>query len=49
MEEEISIWKMVAIFSLLVVICLVAFLIAKYIVRDSIGWDSPPVDVSDRY
>lgn len=49
MEEEISIWKMIAIFSFLIIICILAFLIAKYIVRDSIGWEKPPVDVSERF
>jgi len=49
MEEKISVWKMIAVFSLLIVICILAFLVAKYIVRNNIGWEKPPVDVSDRF
>lgn len=49
MEEEISIWKIIAIFSFLTIVCILSFLVAKYIVRDSIGWENPPVDVSERF
>ena len=49
MEGKISIWKLISGFSLLLLLCIVAFLVAKYIVRDNIGWEKPPVDVSERY
>lgn len=49
MEEKVSVGKLIAGFSLLIIICIVAFLIAKYIVRNNIGWENPPVDVSERY
>lgn len=48
-EAEVSVWKLVSGISLLILLCVVTFLVAKYIVRDSIGWEKPPVDVSERF
>ncbi len=48
-EKEMSIGEMIGYFSILVIICIISFLVAKYIVRDSIGWEKPPVDVSERF
>lgn len=44
-----SIWKLIAQIALLALLCVMAFLVAKYIVRESIGWEKPPVDVSERF
>lgn len=44
-----SIWKLIAEISLLALLCVLAFLVAKYIVRNNIGWEKPPVDVSERF
>jgi len=46
--EDISIGKIIAYIGIVLIICITVFLIAKYIVRDSINWEKPPVDVSER-
>jgi len=48
-SDEVSIWKLISGISLLALLCIITFLVAKYIVRDSIGWEKPPVDVSERF
>ena len=40
--------KMVAYFGILAIICILAFLIAKYVVRSNIGWEETPIDTSER-
>lgn len=40
--------KVVAYFGILAVICVIAFLIAKYIVRRDIDWEETPIDTSER-
>lgn len=44
-----SLWKLISQISLLALLCVLAFLVAKYIVRNNIGWEKPPVDVSERF
>ena len=40
--------KMIAYFGILAIICILAFLIAKYIVRNDIDWEETPIDTSER-
>ena len=40
--------KLIAYFGILAIICIVAFLIAKYIVRNNIDWEETPIDTSER-
>lgn len=47
-DDGMSLAKSVAIGCLLVIICICAFLLAKYIIRGSAGWEKPPVDVSEK-
>lgn len=46
--EEVSTGKMVGYFGILAIICIVSFLIAKYILRSNIGWEETPIDTSER-
>ena len=46
--NKMSIWKIIGYTGLVLIICIVVFLIVKYIVRDSINWEKPPIDVSER-
>ena len=43
---EMSKWKMVSYISLLLIICICSFLIAKYVVRSGIHKGDIPVDTS---
>ena len=40
--------KNIAYFGVLAIFCILAFLVAKYLVRDEIDWKKPPVDVSEK-
>ena len=40
--------KTIAYFGLLAIICILAFLMAKYIVRNDIGWEETPIDTSEK-
>ena len=46
--EKASIGKLVGYFGILAIICVVSFLIAKYIVRNNIDWEETPIDTSER-
>ena len=46
--EDISKWKLVSYISLLMIICICAFLTAKYLVRDAIYGEESPIDTSTR-
>ncbi len=46
--DDISTGKLIAYIGIVIIICIVVFLIAKYIVRNNINWEQPPVDVSER-
>ena len=48
LQESESIGIMIARFGLLAIICIMAFLVAKYIVRDKIDGEKPPIDTSER-
>jgi len=39
---------MIMQFGILAIICILAFLVAKYIVRSSIDGEKPPIDTSER-
>lgn len=47
-EENISIWKYVFQFGTLALLCILAFLIAKYVVRSEIDGEKIPIDTSER-
>ena len=46
--DKMSIGKTVAYFGILAIVCILAFLIAKYVVRCSIGGEQTPIDTSER-
>ena len=46
--EDMSIGKLIASIGIVLILCIVVFLVAKYIVRDQIHWETPPVDVSEK-
>ena len=46
--EEVSKAKLVAYLGTLLIICVITFLIAKYIVRSAIYGDDVPIDTSVR-
>ena len=48
LPEEESIGKLIARFGLLAILCVMAFLIAKYIVRNNINGEESPIDTSER-
>ena len=41
-------WKMVVQYGLLALICVMSFLVAKYIVRSKIDGEKIPIDTSER-
>lgn len=43
-----SIWKMMSYFGILAIICILSFLVAKYIVRSDIEGEKSPIDTSER-
>lgn len=45
---KMSIGKTVAYFGILAIICILSFLIAKYIVRSNIEGEDTPIDTSER-
>ena len=47
-EEDTSIWEYVFYFGLLAILCILAFLIAKYVVRSDIDGEKIPIDTSER-
>ena len=47
-EENESVGKMIFRFGLLAIICVLAFLVAKYIVRNDIDGEKIPIDTSER-
>jgi hypothetical protein len=47
-EDNQSIWKLIGYFGILSIICLMSFLIAKYVVRSGIDKDEIPIDTSER-
>ena len=46
--ENVGIGKMIGYFGILAIICISAFLIAKYIVRSNINWEPTPIDTSEK-
>ena len=46
--DNMSVGKTIAYFGILALICIMAFLIAKYIVRNNIEWEETPIDTSER-
>lgn len=46
--ETASKGKLVGYFGILSIICILAFLTAKYIVRSNIDWEKTPIDTSER-
>lgn len=46
--DNTSKWKLTIYICILVIVCIVTFLIAKYIVRSNISNNEIPVDTSER-
>ena len=46
--DEVGIGRTIGYFGILTIICILSFLIAKYIIRDNIGDEKSPVDTSER-
>lgn len=46
--SRVSKGRMISYISILLIICILAFLVAKYIVRDNIENEKMPVDTSER-
>ena len=47
-EEQESVGSLIFRFGMLALICVLAFLVAKYIVRDRIRGEDSPIDTSER-
>lgn len=47
-ENSTSMWKYIFQFGLLAILCILAFLVAKYIVRSDIDGEDTPIDTSER-
>lgn len=45
---NVSRWKMVSYMAILMIICVLTFLIAKYIIRSNIQGEEIPIDTSTR-
>ena len=45
---EISKGKLISYIAILLIICVLTFMVAKYIVRNSIGDEEMPIDTSTR-
>ena len=41
-------WRMVSYYGILAIICIMSFLVAKYIVRSRIDGEKSPIDTSER-
>ena len=48
MNKNTEIWKSICQYGILALICVLSFLVAKYIVRSNIEGEKPPVDTSER-
>lgn len=47
-NDSISVWKYIFYFGLLAMLCVLSFLVAKYIVRSNIEGEEIPIDTSER-
>ena len=47
-NDSISVWKYIFYFGLLAILCVLSFLVAKYIVRSNIDGEEIPIDTSER-
>ena len=47
-NDSISVWKYIFYFGLLAILCVLSFLVAKYIVRSNIEGEEIPIDTSER-
>lgn len=45
---NVSRWKMVSYIAILMIICVLTFLVAKYIIRSNIQGEEIPIDTSTR-
>jgi len=46
--DNIGLGRKIGYFGILALICILSFLVAKYIVRSSIEGEKPPIDTSER-
>ena len=47
-EEKIDIPKLIVQYGILSIICILSFLVAKFIVTNNIEGEKPPIDTSER-
>ncbi|MBQ2873079.1 MAG: hypothetical protein IJE89_03665 [Bacilli bacterium] len=47
-SDNQSAWKLISYFGILALICVISFLIAKYVVRNDIDGEESPIDTSER-
>ena len=47
-SEEINVGRVIVQFGILSILCILAFLVAKYIVRSDIEGEKVPIDTSER-
>ena len=47
-NSDIGIGKLIGYFGILAILCILALLLAKYIVRSNIDWEETPIDTSER-
>ncbi len=48
MKNNAGIGKIIGYFGILAIVCVLAFLVAKYIVRNDINGEEAPIDTSER-
>lgn len=48
MNKKRKIGRTLSYYSILAILCIIAFLFAKYMVRNSIDWEETPIDTSER-
>ena len=47
-DSQVGVGRLIGYFGILAIICIVSFLIAKYILRNNIDWEETPIDTSER-
>ena len=47
-SQQVGVGRLIGYFGILAIICIISFLIAKYILRKNIDWEETPIDTSER-
>ena len=47
-NQQVGVGRLIGYFGILAIICIISFLIAKYILRKNIDWEETPIDTSER-